>query len=295
MQTDVHSDFEHCKLAADFIRRRTDIRPDMGIMLGSGLGPLADNIEVEEIINYADIPYFPQSTVSTHAGQMILGTLCGIRVVCMKGRFHYYEGYSFEDLAMPVRVMWLLGIRLLFVTNAAGAVNIAYRPGDVMILSDHINLTGYNPVIGQHYQKFGERFYDISDLYTEKLRTICRKCAKHSELTVHEGTYMFFPGPNFETAAEIRAARLLGADAVGMSTVPEALTAGHIGLPVIGLSVITNMGTGISAEKLSDEEVNTIANMISIDFSAYVKEILTTIAATYGTDLSGTITEVNED
>ena len=255
MQHDFHSDYEHCKFAADFIQKAADFRPDMGIMLGSGLGPLADNIEVKKIIDYSEIPYFPQSTVSTHAGQLILGTLCGIRVVCMKGRFHYYEGYTFEELAMPVRVMWLLGIRLLLVTNAAGAVNITYRPGDVMIISDHINLTGYNPVIGQNYHEFGERFYDVSDLYTEKLRKICRKCAKHSELTVHEGTYMFFPGPNYETAAEIRAVRLLGADAVGMSTVPEAIIAHHRGMEIFALSVITDLGGVEEVVEASHEEV----------------------------------------
>lgn len=270
----IQSDYAHCRVAADYIRSKIHIKPTLGIMLGSGLGPLADNIEVDEIIPYTDIPYFPISTVSTHEGSLISGTLSGAKVLCMKGRFHYYEGYSFEDLAMPVRVLSLLGIKGLIVTNAAGAVNLNYRPGDVMVISDHINLTGYNPVIGQHYREFGERFYDVSDIYTEKLRIIARQCAKNSELTVHEGTYMFFPGPNFETAAEIRAARILGADAVGMSTVPEALTACHIGLPILGLSIITNMGTGINKEKLTDEDVNLIANIISIDFSSYVDRII---------------------
>lgn len=281
MVTDVHSDYEHCRIAADYIESRIHIEPRMGVMLGSGLGPLAENIQIDTVIDYKDIPYFPQSTVSTHAGNLIAGTLSGVPVLCMNGRFHYYEGYSFEDLAMPVRVLWLLGIQCLLVTNAAGAVNITYRPGDIMIISDHINLTGFNPVIGQNYREFGDRFYDVSDLYTEKLRAIARKCAKRSELTVHEGTYMFFPGPNYETAAEIRAARLLGADAVGMSTVPEALTAGHIGLPVIGISVITNMGTGVLPEKITDEDVNIISNMVSIDFSAFVDDMIRSMVEEY--------------
>lgn len=283
MEFDIRSDYSHCLKAAEYIRSRIKTKPDMGIILGSGLGPLADMIEVDTVISYSDIPCFPQTTVSSHKGQLILGTLAGVRVVCMQGRFHFYEGYSYEQLAMPVRVLSLLGIKVLFLTNAAGGVNLAYKPGDIMLIADHLNLMGINPARGQSYSEFGERFYDIQDLYRESLRKIARKCAKRSELTVHEGTYMFFPGPNFETPAEIRAARMLGADAVGMSTVPEALTAGHLGLPVIGMSVITNYAAGISKTPLSDEEVRTIADSISNEFSAYVKDVVCTMNEVYGT------------
>lgn len=284
MGFDIQSDYSHCMMAAEYIKSRIGIKPDMGIILGSGIGPLADMIEIESTIDYTDIPYFPQTTVSSHKGRLILGTLEGVKVVCMQGRFHFYEGYSYEQLAMPVRVLSLLGVKVMFLTNAAGGVNLAYKPGDIMIIADHLNLMGVNPVRGQYYSEFGERFYDVQNLYNESLRKIARKCAKRSDLTVHEGTYMFFPGPNFETPAEIRAARMLGADAVGMSTVPEALTAGHIGLPVIAFSVITNYAAGMSKEPLSDDEVRVIADSISHEFSAYVKDVICTMNEVYGTE-----------
>lgn len=277
MGFDIQADYDHCKTAADYIKSKITLTPELGIVLGSGLGPLADMIEVDAKIDYNDIPCFPRTTVSSHKGCLIIGTLAGVKVVCMQGRFHYYEGYSFEQLAMPVRVLSLLGIKAMFLTNAAGGVNLSYKPGDIMLIADHLNLLGINPVRGQSYSEFGDRFYDVQNLYTESFRKIARKCAKRSELAVHEGTYMFFPGPNFETPAEIRAVRLLGADAVGMSTVPEALTAGHIGLPVIGFSVITNYAAGMSKEPLSDDDVRKIADSISNEFSAYVRDVISSI------------------
>lgn len=284
-------DYEHCKAAADYILGRIRGIPDVGIILGSGLGPLAATIEVEEIIPYSEIPGFPLTTVADHLGRLIYGRLAGVRVLCMQGRFHFYEGYSFEELAMSVRVMKLTGIVALILTNAAGAVNLNYRPGDVMIINDHINLSGVNPTRGQFYREFGSRFYDISDLYSKDLRLLARKAAKRSGLNIYEGVYMFMPGPNFETPAEIRAARLLGADAVGMSTVPEALVAGHMGLKVIGISVMTNMAAGILPEPLSTEEVNDIADRISVEFSAFIEDLLYSINQEFG----GNIRNMNPD
>lgn len=277
----IHPDYLHCLEAADYVLSKMSSSPDIGIILGSGLGPLASRIEVEAVIPYSDIPNFPVSTVSTHKGELVIGKLWGATVVCMNGRFHYYEGYSFEDLAFPVRTMALMGIKIMVVTNAAGGVNPDYKPGDVMIIRDHINLLGVNPVRGQSYIDFGDRFYDASNLYNDQLREIARICSKSTSLKVHEGVYMFFPGPNYETPAEIRAAGILGADAVGMSTTPEALTAAHCGLPLLGLSIITNMAAGISGEKLRDEEVNQIAKKVEEEFSDYVELVLMSIRKKY--------------
>ncbi len=181
---------------------------------------------------------------SSHAGKLILGTLAGKKVVCMSGRFHYYEGYSFEQLAAPVRLLKNLGVQKIILTNAAGAVNKAYKPGDVMIIADHINLMGVSPTRGKNISEFGDRFFDVSNMYARSLRKIARDCAENSGLTIHEGVYYIFSGPQFETPAEIRAVRILGADAVGMSTVTEALTAAQCSIPVLGLSLMTNMAAG---------------------------------------------------
>jgi len=277
----IKTDFQHCKTAADYVRERIHIQPVLGIILGSGLGPMANDIDVDAIVNYNEIPGFPVSTVSSHIGRFIIGKLNGVDVICMQGRVHYYEGYQFNDLAMSVRVMGLLGIKCLIVTNAAGAVNFRYQPGDIMLISDHINMMGVNPVIGQYYNEFGPRFYDTCNIYNKDLRELALTCAKRSILDVHEGIYMFYPGPNFETPAEIRAFRLLGADATGMSTVPETLTASHMGIPVLGLSVMTNMAAGVLPQPLTDEEVCETANKIAAHFSSYVKDIVATMKETY--------------
>ena len=195
----------------------------------------------------------------------------------MSGRFHSYEGYRFEELVIPMRVMKLLGVRAAILTNAAGAVNTAYRPGDVMVLSGHIKLNGDSPLRGPNVEEFGPRFFDTTRAYTPELRKLALDCAGDSSLRVHEGTYMFFPGPQFETPAEIRAARVLGADAVGMSTVTEALTAAHCGLPVLGLSVITNMAAGVLNRPLSGAEVDETARVIAEEFSVYLKKIISMI------------------
>lgn len=266
--------FEQYKTAADYIMERAPFAPELAIVLGSCLGPFAEELEEPVSIDYRDIPNFLVTTVESHAGKLVFGKVRGKRVVCMSGRFHFYEGYDYEQLVIPVRVLKLLGVRALILTNAAGAVNESYHPGDVMILSDHIKLTGASPLRGPNLPEFGPRFFDMTKTYTPELRAVARAFAANSSLTVHEGVYMFFTGPQFETPAEIRAARLLGADAVGMSTVTEALTAAHCGLPLLALSVMTNMAAGVLPQPLTAEEVGETAERIAAPFGAYVKDII---------------------
>ena len=266
--------YEYFKKSADFLLEQIDETPEIAIVLGSCMGPFAEEIENPVVIDYKDIPNFLISTVDSHAGKLIFGTVAGKKVVCMSGRFHSYEGYDFEQLVIPVRVMKLLGVKTLILTNAAGAVNTSYRPGDVMLISDHLKLTGDSPLRGPNIDEFGPRFFDMTRTYTPELRKIARECAEGTGLTVHEGVYMFFTGPQFETPAEIRAARILGADAVGMSTVTEALTAAHCGLPTLAISVMTNMAAGVLDQPLSNEEVGETAKTIEDRFSIYMKKIV---------------------
>ena len=264
--------------AADYIHKIIKEIPDVAVVLGSAMGPFTDKIRNAIEIDYADIPNFPVSTVAFHAGKLVFGTLAGKKILCMSGRFHAYEGYNPVLLSMPVRVFRLLGVKQTILTNAAGAVNLSYAPGDVMIISDHIKLSSQSPMIGPNIAEFGERFFDVSDMYTASLRKIAMDCAKNSPLRFHEGVYMYFAGPQFETPAEIRMARILGADAVGMSTVPEALTAAHCGMPVLGFSVITNMAAGIVKEAtLSHEEVASTMAVVNERFSDYLKEVIGSI------------------
>ncbi len=265
---------EYFQKSVDYIRRFVPYTPEAAIVLGSCLGPFADTIQDPIVIDYADIPNFLVSTVASHAGKLIFGTVAGRRVVCMSGRFHSYEGYDFEQLVIPVRLFTLLGARAVIPTNAAGAVNTDYRPGDVMIVSDHIKLTGASPLRGPNAAEFGPRFFDVSRMYTPALRALARECAEGTGLTIREGVYMFFTGPQFETPAEIRAARILGADAVGRSTVTEALTAAHCGMPLLCLSVMTNMAAGVLDEPLCNGEVEQTAGIIAGRFSAYVSKIV---------------------
>lgn len=269
--------FEYFKKSADYVKSIVPYTPEYAIVLGSCLGPFADTIEDPIVIDYKDIPNFLVSTVASHAGKLIFGTVAGKKVVCMSGRFHTYEGYDFEQLVIPVRLFKLLGVKATILTNAAGAVNESYRPGDIMIVKDHIKLSGHSPLRGKNIEEFGPRFFDISDMYTKKLRELAWKCAEGIDLTVHEGNYYFFTGPQFETPAEIRAVRILGADAVGMSTVTEALTAAHCGMPLMCLSVMTNMAAGVLDRPLTNEEVDETAKTIATRFSAYVTKIMSHI------------------
>ena len=265
---------EYFQKSADYIKSIVPWAPEIAIVLGSALGPFAETIEDPVRIDYRDIPNFLLSTAPGHAGQLIFGTVAGRRVVCMSGRFHSYEGYDFEQLVIPVRVLKLLGVKALLLTNAAGAVNADYRPGDVMIISDHIKPTGASPLRGPNLEEFGPRFFDVTRMYTPSLRQLAWECGEGSGLTLREGVYMFFTGPQFETPAEIRAARVLGAVAVGMSTVTEALTAAHCGLPVLALSVMTNMAAGVLDQPLSNDEVIETGRRIAGSFSAYVTKIV---------------------
>ncbi|MNZ94870.1 Purine nucleoside phosphorylase 1 [compost metagenome] len=241
--------------AADYICSRGDVSPKVGLILGSGLGVLADHIEEAIQIDYKDIPHFPTSTVEGHAGELLIGTVQGTPVVLMKGRFHMYEGYDPELTAFPVRVMKELGVGTLLVTNAAGGVNTSYQPGDLMLISDHINLTGKNPLIGHNDSELGPRFPDMSQAYSRRIRDLAKQVADKNGISLQEGVYAGLLGPSYETPAEIRMLRTLGADAVGMSTVSEVIVARHAGIEVLGISCISNMASGILDQPLSHVEV----------------------------------------
>lgn len=268
---------EFFQKSADYVMSIIKDKPEIAIILGSGLGDFVSKIKNPIEIKYDDIPNFLVSTVASHAGKLIYGEVGGKKVICMAGRFHSYEGYDFEQLVIPVRLFKLLGVKATILTNAAGAVNKSYNVGDIMIVSDHIKLNGASPLRGKNLDFFGPRFFDVTDMYTKKLRKIALKCAEGSGLIFREGVYMFFPGPQFETPAEIRAARLLGADAVGMSTVTEALTAAHCSMPLLAFSVITNMAAGVLDCKLSDEEVGIAAAKIADRFGAYIEKVIAAI------------------
>lgn len=270
-------DKEYCGKAAEYLKNLIPFEPEIGIVLGSGLGPLSASIEEPIIVPYTDIPNFLTSTVSSHAGKMIFGKIAGKNVMCMSGRFHYYEGYDFEQLVLPVRVMKLMGVKTLILTNAAGGANPSYKPGDIMVIKDHIKLNGASPLRGPNFYEFGPRFFDVSDMYTKSLREMALELAKNSKLTFHEGVYFYMPGPQFETPAEIRAIQVLGGDSVGMSTVTEALAAAHCSIKLLGFSVISNMAAGVKKDALTTEEVDDVTKAISEQFSAYIKTVIKNI------------------
>ena len=266
--------YEFYEAGADYVRTRMPFAPQIAVILGSSLGPFAERLQNTVEIDYHEVPNFPVSTAPGHAGKLMFGELAGKKLVCLAGRFHSYEGYDFEQLTQPVRLLKLLGVRALIVTNAAGGVNLAYHRGDFMLIADHIKLNGSSPMRGRNVDEFGPRFFDVTRMYTPELRELAKSCAAKLGFSVHEGVYFFMPGPQFETPAEIRAIRLLGGDAVGMSTVTEALTAAHCGLPLLGISVITNMAAGITGEDVSGEEVNETGAAVAERFSRYLEKIL---------------------
>ncbi|WP_018128143.1 purine-nucleoside phosphorylase [Balneola vulgaris] len=226
--------------AVQYIQSQTDFTPEYLIILGTGLGQLADEIEVTHAIEYTDIPHFPTSTVESHAGKLLFGTLGGKAVVAMQGRFHFYEGYTMQQIAFPVRVAKMLGAHTLFVSNACGGMNTNFEAGDIMMINDHINFLSDNPLIGPNDDQLGPRFPDMSEPYTERLMDIARNVALEKNIRMHEGVYLAISGPMLETKAEYRYMRQLGADVVGMSTVPEVIAAVHMGMDVLGISVITD-------------------------------------------------------
>jgi purine-nucleoside phosphorylase len=254
------------------------LQPEVALILGSGLGDLAGEVRDATAIPYEDIPHFARSTVPGHAGRLLLGTLADVPVVVMQGRFHFYEGYSPQVLTLPVRVMSALGARTLLVTNAAGGINPAYRPGDFMLIADHLNLPGLagaNPLVGPNDERFGERFPPLAKAYDAGLRSLAGEVAGTlPDLTLHQGIYVMVTGPSFETGAELRFLSVVGADAVGMSTAPEVVVARHMGMKVLGISLITNTATGAESENINHEEVLMIADAARQRFTRLILGIL---------------------
>lgn len=249
---------------------------EFGLILGSGLGELADEIENAIVIPYHDIPHFPVSTVVGHAGQLVYGTLSGKKVLAMQGRFHYYEGHSMQTVTYPVRVMAAMDAHSMIVTNACGGVNETFAPGDLMLIADHINYTGDNPLIGENVEEMGPRFPDMSHAYTPEYRDIAKEVGAKKGLHLKEGVYMGWSGPTYETPAEVRMSRIIGADAVGMSTVPEVIVAAHSGLKVLGISCITNLAAGMQAS-LNHAEVVETTERVKAEFKALIKETLSAL------------------
>jgi purine-nucleoside phosphorylase len=260
--------------AAKFISDKIDGKPTIGLILGSGLGVMADEVKDAVKIPYEQIPGFPVSTVEGHVGQLVMGSLEGKQVLVMQGRFHFYEGYSLEEVTFPVRVMKLLGIESIIVTNAAGGINEGYQPGDLMLIEDHLNLTGRNPLIGPNDRDMGVRFPDMSQAYAKSLRQMAESVANEQGLSLRKGIYAGLTGPSYETPAEIRMLRVLGGDAVGMSTVPEVIVAVHSGIKVLGISCISNMAAGILDQPLSHEEVMETAEKVKEAFIKLVRGIV---------------------
>jgi len=260
--------------AVRFIQSKTALRPAIGLVLGSGLGAFARSLEKATAIPYGEIPRFPTSTAVGHSGELVIGHSQGVPVAVMSGRAHYYEGYTMQQVVFPVRVLGRMGVKTLILTNAAGSVNVAYKPGELMVISDHINYMGTNPMIGPNEEQLGQRFFDMSDPYDPQLREIAEKACWKAGVTVRKGVYIAFTGPSYETPAEIRAFRVLGADAVGMSTVPEVLAMSHMGIPVLGISCITNMAAGILKQKLTHQEVIDTTTRVQKQFTDLVLGIL---------------------
>ena len=263
--------------AAAYVLQKVTLRPTVALVLGSGLGDYADTLENSIKIPYSEIPNFPQPTVEGHTGAFVFGIKEGKQVVVAQGRVHYYEGLPMQEITLPIRVLAAIGVKTLVLTNAAGGVNLSYEPGTLMLISDHINFSGANPLIGKNLENFGPRFPDVSDLYTASLRQVIKENAARENIPLEEGVYLMCSGPNYETPAEIRAFRTLGADAVGMSTVPEALVAAHSDMDVVGVSCITNMAAGVLPRKLSHAEVVETAAMVHDQFHKLVNIILQSI------------------
>ena len=272
METYTYAQYQE---SAEALRARLGgFTPRILLILGSGLGALGDEVEDPITVSYDEVPHMKHSTAPDHKGQFVFGHLSGKDVAVMQGRLHTYEGWSFADVSYPVRVLRLLGAETLIVTNAAGAVNTAFSAGDIMLITDHIKLFGVSPLCGANIDEFGPRFPDMSHVYTPALQDAARQAAKELGILLRQGVYMFFPGPQYETPAEVRAARLLGADAVGMSTVPEAIVAAHCGMKVLGFTLCTNMAAGVLDQPLDGEEVIAAGLAAGPKFTALVKACL---------------------
>jgi purine-nucleoside phosphorylase len=260
--------------AAEAIQSRTALRPAVGVVLGSGLGGFAQTLERPTAIAYRDIPHFPTSTAIGHKGELVLGAAGGVPVAVMAGRVHLYEGYRPDQVVFPVRVLARLGVKVLILTNAAGSVNTAFAAGELMLIEDHINLMGVNPLIGPNEERLGPRFFDLSDAYDPALRAIAEKACAAAGVSVRRGVYVAVAGPSYETPAEIRAFRTLGADAVGMSTVPEVIAARHLGVRVLAISCLTNLAAGVGAKKLDHLEVLEVGRRVQASLNDVLGRVI---------------------
>ncbi|MGL4606702.1 MAG: purine-nucleoside phosphorylase [Eubacteriaceae bacterium] len=274
---DMNNKFEQVLETCEFIKSKTPLKPTLGLILGSGLGILGDECKNAIVLDYQEIPNFLVSTVQGHSGRLVIGELEGKIVVAMQGRFHYYEGQGMAEITFPVYVMKALGVESIIVTNAAGCCNTDYQPGDLMIISDHLNLSGNNPLIGENDDRLGPRFPDVSNAYDKELINLAEKCGKNLDIPLRKGVYAYFSGPCYETPAEVRMAQILGASAVGMSTAPEAIVAAHAGLPLLGISCLTNMAAGILDQPLDHAEVIEVTQQGSEKFTKLIKGIIKSI------------------
>ena len=263
--------FDYIYKSADFLKEKVDFKPEVGVILGSGLGDVVKAVENPIVIPYKDIPHFPTISVVGHEGNLVFGKVNNVNVVLMQGRFHYYEGNGFDPVVYPIYVLKLLGIEKLIITNACGAINRNLKPGDLMLINDFLNILGINPLIGENNEDFGPRFPDMSEPYD---RGMIEDIKKLSDEELKEGVYAYFNGPTYETKAEIRAFEVMGADTVGMSTVPETIVANYMGIKVLGVACITNMATGIAKEKHSHKEVLEVANKASFKLAKLIKDYL---------------------
>jgi purine-nucleoside phosphorylase len=260
--------------SVDYVNAITDIQPQIALILGSGMGALARDIKNPVRISYESIPHFPMVTVEGHAGELVLGTLCSKKIVTMSGRFHYYEGYSLTDITYPVRVMKILGAQALIVTNAAGAINRSFKVGDFMLITDHINNIKQDPLRGENADELGPRFVDMTYAYDKTLLALAEKVGRREGIRLQKGVYLASPGPSYETPAEIRSYGIMGADAAGMSTIPEVTVARHMNMRVLGISCLTNMAAGVLDKPLSHTEVIETTRRVKGDFIRFVKAIL---------------------
>jgi len=269
--------YEKLEKCLKSLREKTDFVPEVALILGSGLGDYADEIQVEQTIDYTEIEGFPVSTVAGHKGRFVFGYVKDVPVVIMQGRVHYYEGYPMTDVVLPTRLMGMLGAKKLILTNAAGGCNKEFRPGDFMMITDHITTAVPSPLIGANPEKLGVRFPDMSEVYSKRMQDVIKNCAKKCEIDLKQGVYVQFTGPAYETPAEIRMAISWGADAVGMSTACEAMAARHMGLEVCGISCITNMAAGLSSQKLDHKEVQDTADKVARSFKELITELISEI------------------
>lgn len=260
--------------ASQYIQSKITNKPKIGIVLGSGLGIYIDQIQNKTIIPYQDIPHFKRTSVEGHSGALIIGEVNGVTVAALQGRLHAYEGYAGEEIVLPVRTLAALGVEMVFLTNASGGINPNFHPGDLVAITDHINLSGRNPLVGPNMAELGPRFPDMGNAYDKELRDVLHAVAKNHHVEIKDGVYCSVLGPTYETPAEIRMMRIIGADLVGMSTVPEVIAANHLGLKVVGVACITNYAAGIKQEKLSHADVKKVAEKAMVGFATILTETI---------------------